>query len=177
MIHVDEVDKEEVRLVGGDEVAGHGGADLVVDVFELERGVGFFVSGEETLGAEAAVKEKTFVGIGFAVFGEVVVDARVDGDGPGNGSGDEAFIFCDGVEGGTLNLSGVPVPGTVELTLGIEHAVAEDAMDARRDAGDECGVAGVGDGGVDADETVGERSALNEFVEVGGVEAACRERD
>lgn len=47
-------------------------------------------------------------------------------------------------------------------------------MEAWGDTSDERGVAGIGDGGVDAQEAVGERSALGKFVEVGGVEAASR---
>ncbi len=175
VVHVDEVDEEEVGFVGGDEETGHAGAEIVVDVIDLKGRVGLFVGGEQALSAEASVEEETFFGCGLAVFGEVVVDAGVDGDGPGDGTGGEAFFFRDGVEGGTFNLLGVPVPGTVELMFRVEHAVAEDAVNAGRDAGDKGGVAGVGDGGIDAEETVGECAALCELVEVGGVEAASGE--
>jgi len=101
-----------------------------------------------------------------------VVDLCADGDRPGDGGGGEAFLFGDDVEGGALDLLGVPVPGAVEAVFGVEHAVGVDAVEAGGDASNEGGVAGIGDGGVDADEAVGEGAALGELVEVRGVEVA-----
>jgi len=176
VVDVGEVDEKEIGLVRGDEEVRHGGAGVVVDVLGFEGVGGFFIGGEETLGADAAVEEEAFLGVGFAVLGEVVVDAGSDGYGPEDGGGGEAFVFGDGVEGGALDLLGVPVPGGVEFVLGVEHEVAEDAVLVWGDSGDEGGVAWVGDGGIDAEEAIGEGSAVGELVEVGGLEVSGGER-
>jgi len=175
VVHVDEVDEEEVGFIGGDEEGGHACAKVVVDVGAIEGAVDFFEGRHEAGSAEALVEKDALFGLGIAVFGEVVVDLSTDGDGPGDGGGGEALLFGDGVKGRTLDLLGVPVPGAVEAVIRVEHDVGEDAVKTRRDAGDEGGVAGIGDGGVDAYEAVGEGSALCKFVEVGGVEAAGRQ--
>jgi hypothetical protein len=174
VVHVDEVDEEEVGFIGGDEKGGHAGAEIVVDVVAIEGAVDLFEGRHEARGAKACVEEDSLFCFGIAVLGEVVVDLSTNGDGPGDGGGGEALLFGDGVESRALDLLGVPVPGTVETMFGVEHDVGEDAVKTRRDAGDESGVAGIGDSGVDAQEAVGEGSALCEFVEVGGVETAGR---
>jgi len=175
MVHVDEVDEEEVGLIAGDEEVGHAGAKVVVDVVAIEGAVDLFEGRHEACRAKACVEENSLFCFGIAVFGEVVVDLGADGDRPGDGGGGEALLFGDGVEGRALDLLGVPVPGAVETVFGVEHDVGEDAVKAWGDSRDESGVAGIGDGGVDPDEAVGERSALREFVEVRCVEAASRQ--